>query len=100
SLEDTALVNCVTAIVEKNAGTGISVYPNPSNGQFQLIIGNGQLVTGNEQVSIYNMLGDKVYSTIITNHTSNLNLNVPGGIYFLQIKSENGIIVQKLTIDK
>ncbi|MBI5220098.1 MAG: SprB repeat-containing protein, partial [Bacteroidia bacterium] len=32
SLEDTALVNCVTAIVEKNAGTGISVYPNPSNG--------------------------------------------------------------------
>jgi hypothetical protein len=100
SEQDTALVNCTTAITEMNNGTGISIYPNPSMGQFHLIIESGQASTTIEQISIINALGEEVYSVTKGGQMIDMNLDIPAGIYFMRVKTDNAITVQKLIINK
>ncbi|MEK6617013.1 MAG: T9SS type A sorting domain-containing protein [Bacteroidota bacterium] len=78
--------------------TQISVYPNPNIGQFTLVIESN---AKQSQIEIYNVLGEKVYSEKILNLKSLIiNLDVPDGVYFLQLKSENGTETKKLIIQK
>jgi sugar lactone lactonase YvrE len=74
---------------------GILLYPNPSNGVFQLGIRNKQLgMTCN--IEIYNILGEKVYSQIITSSNYQIDLsNQPAGIYLLKLQSEDGSMITK-----
>ena len=64
------------------SGTGISenmnneiavtIYPNPNSGLFQITMDNAQLKSIS-QISIYNVIGDKIYSNDrkqITNNTT------------------------------
>jgi len=44
-------------------------------------------------IEIYNVMGEKIYSTII-------NLDAPNGIYFPQLKTEQGIANKKIMINK
>ncbi len=66
---------------------GISIYPNPSNGNFQLKMSSDQ--TGKEYaLSVYNILGTKVYSKTSFRAQSLSTVNVadlPKGTYLLRI---------------
>jgi len=65
----------------------IKVYPNPSNGIFTVELGE---VTGNTQISFYNMLGQEIYSTPLTTIKTSLNLGTqPKGVYLYRILNEN-----------
>ena len=85
-------------------GTGITnlsqqqetiIFPNPSEGKFIL---NSETDKG--EISISNIAGQKVYLSTINNQSSTINLDLPNGIYFLQLKTEQGITTQKLIINK
>jgi streptogramin lyase len=72
-----------------------SVYPNPSNGQFQIVIASE---AKQSLVDVYNMLGEKVYSNelLITNYQLLINMsNQPAGIYLLKLKTEDGSIITR-----
>jgi len=76
----------------------ISVYPNPSNGKFTL---SSEITQG--EISIYNTEGEKVTHSVIPNAVRNLPIDLssqPNGIYFLQLKTEQGIATKKLIINK
>jgi hypothetical protein len=88
-------VSIPAGINELNNGSGeVVVYPNPSNGVFQLKITNYELRI-NDNVEVYNVLGKKVYSGIANSHgplansqiTINLN-NQPTGIYLYRILND------------
>ncbi|MGP8214693.1 MAG: T9SS type A sorting domain-containing protein [Bacteroidia bacterium] len=69
-----------------------SVYPNPSNGIFQLRIKNYELGI-NSTVEVYNVLGGKVYSNHQITKLSNYQIDIsnqPNGIYFYRVIAENG----------
>ncbi len=70
----------------------ITVYPNPTNGQFTVLssVGSGQL-----SVEIYNVLGEKVYSQLnIQNSTFGINISSePNGIYLIRILDKDGNLV-------
>jgi len=96
-------INDITA----NAET-ISIYPNPSSGEFT-IKANGQQLMANSYIEIYNILGERVYSQLsIANPDSYrdplaINLsNQPGGIYFYRVTAQGGDLVGegKLIIKK
>jgi len=82
---------------------GITVYPNPCNGTFELGISNYQ--SGMKyNVEIYNVLGEKVYSKLSIVHSPlSIDLrNLPNGIYFYRIIKEDSsslgegkLIIQK-----
>ena len=93
------------------------MFPNPSNGEFKIQIGNGLPIAigmagGNEyksdsyRIEVYNVYGEKVNSEKILNPIPitigilTLNLNLPQGIYYLKIISDKGTAVKKIVIAK
>ncbi|MGP8214928.1 MAG: T9SS type A sorting domain-containing protein [Bacteroidia bacterium] len=89
-------------INELSNNADISVYPVPNNGNFQLKITNYELRV--ENIDVYNILGEKVYSQAInqvqTNLNLNLNLNLDNGIYILRVITDKGIISKKIEVVK
>ncbi|MGJ8683217.1 MAG: T9SS type A sorting domain-containing protein [Nonlabens sp.] len=71
------------------------VYPNPSNGTFQVNLNQA----GMAQVEIYNLLGQKVYSSDITNqriHTIETTLS--SGNYILKATQDGTVAAEKIII--
>ena len=91
-----------TGIYENNLQNELSIYPNPTNGKFQIQMDNGKLSIENYQLSIYNVYGEKVFqSANLQISKSIIDLSSqPNGIYFLQLKTEQGVAVKKLMISR
>jgi len=84
--------------------SSITIYPNPSNGIFQLKITNYEL-GNNNTVEVYNILGEKVYShqLLISNSQFLIDLSSqPNGIYLYRVTSETGNLIGegKLEVQK
>jgi len=83
----------------------ITVYPNPSNGIFSVTVAGGSSMTaqaGQFKIEIYNVLGEKVYNSQI----SNLNTQYPidlrkqaKGVYNLKISTDEKVITKKIVIE-
>jgi PKD repeat protein len=78
-----------------------NVYPNPNNGNFNLNI-NG-LQPGAVKVSVYNVVGELVYSA--DNETSKGSLSkdiqlsgASSGVYFIQVNSNNHVFTKKVVV--
>src|SRR6185312_5020783 len=87
------------AVSEVSAATSIKVYPNPSNGVFNVEISS---ITGNPQIAVFNVLGQEVYTSRLTGTQTTLNLVAqPKGIYLYRVINENGTPVStgKIVID-
>jgi len=74
---------------EKNS---FSIYPNPSDGNFTI---DHQLVGA--QLTVFNAMGELVYSTIIESPDINLSA-LPAGLYLLQVNEDNNISSGKIII--
>jgi len=77
------------------SGNGhVSVFPNPSNGQFVISIKNNEVGTA-KQVNIYNVLGEIVYSQPnIVNSTFNIDMSSQAnGMYMYRVLNPNGSIL-------
>ena len=89
-----------TGIADNNQlQTNISVYPNPSNGQFQFSIDNSQ-VTKHSKIEIYNVQGKRIYQSVITNTKPDIDLsNQPNGIYFVKFYNGQTVLTKKIVIE-
>lgn len=75
------------AAVSNNSIT-FKVYPNPSNGIFNVELEN---VTTNPQITIYNLLGQPIYFSKLTAVQTSINLsNQAKGVYLYRVLDENG----------
>jgi hypothetical protein len=75
-------------ILENKVQNSISVFPNPSFGQFTFELSN--IIPANQELDIYNMLGEKVYTTKLCTASTPVNLSSqPKGVYLYRIVSEN-----------
>lgn len=80
----------------------VSIYPNPTNGQ--LIIESLLKQSGDVQTNVINLVGQTVY-TSTENHTAGLyrntiELDLPAGIYYLVLQTDNGRASKKIEILK
>ena len=77
--------------------TTLDVYPNPSHGVVQLQINNH---IGDMSLTVTNVMGQIVFtSTIDSQHQEvNLSQQTPG-IYYLQLKTVQGLVTQKLVLN-
>jgi uncharacterized repeat protein (TIGR03803 family) len=76
----------------------LTIYPNPNNGQFTVKLNNNQI--GNT-LEIYNVLGEKIYQSVLSNSQSSINLSSqPAGLYFVYLKSCEGVEVTKVMVTK
>ncbi|MBO7616745.1 MAG: C10 family peptidase [Bacteroidales bacterium] len=72
----------------------VKVYPNPTNG-FVTVEAEGMT-----EVSVYNTLGQCVLQKEITCNPTALDLQqVSEGLYLLRVKTENGIISKRISVE-
>ncbi len=74
----------------------IKIYPNPSNGVFTI----SSLQPAPYNLEVYNVMGEIVFQSEIKNPKSEIHLDSPNGMYYLNIKTESGTVNKKLIIQK
>lgn len=87
---------------EVNLDEHVNVFPNPSQGNVNVDLAAFGL--GQTDVVIYNMVGEEVERTShnsVTPKRVRFNLeNQPNGVYFVKVRTENGISTKKLVLNK
>ncbi len=66
----------------------ISLYPNPSTGSFIVKTENGNYI---DNIEVYNMMGQIVYSSLFNTKTSEVEINLnqnKSGIYFVRVTGQ------------
>lgn len=98
-LEVTLTVDTGGGISESLANS-FSIYPNPTQGEFQLIFGLNE--PRDMHIEIINIVGDKVFIkdlNDIKNQTVNFNLEaMAAGVYFVTIQSEGESVSKKIVL--
>lgn len=73
----------------------LKIYPNPFNNEISLY-----LPASSMELKIFDVMGKIVFQKIASSEHETLNLNLPNGIYFLQIKNDNFTQTKKIEIIK
>lgn len=71
----------------------LNVYPNPSGGKFIVEIGNENYRMKSGSIEIYNVFGEGVFLSSIAFPRNEINLNLPDGIYFYQVRNKQQLVV-------
>ena len=83
-------------ITENTNSNNISIYPNPSNGQFNVTVSSLQK---SSSIEIYNSIGELVYSQKVINEQNTIELtNEANGLYFVKVMSDGKIVGTKKII--
>jgi hypothetical protein len=86
----------VTSVREEYLAEQISIFPNPSNNNFNIKSENLTL----KSLKIYSILGTEVFSN--QQLTQNISIDIPHfpkGLYLLKIETERGIVTKKLIVE-
>ncbi len=94
---DVQAFSCSGAGIEELGNNVFSVFPNPSNGNFNVVFNkplNGAVI------NLYNTLGEVCFEEkSTTGLIREINLkNISSGVYFMKISSDNKQSVQKIII--
>lgn len=85
-------------IAENSFSIYTFIYPNPSNGKFQITV-DGLPFIKNGNIEIYNVQGKIVYQSVITNTKSDIDLsNQTIGIYFVKIYNGQTVLTKKIAL--
>jgi len=78
--------------VDEMESDNVSVFPNPTNSHFTV---EGE---GLSHISVYNMVGQKVYEMNCQGESVDIDLNVETGIYMLRVSTTNGEVSKRITV--
>ena len=84
----------VGAVQETTTSHSVSIYPNPTNGILN-VAGQGTM-----HISVLNVLGQTLQETCSEGNTTLDLSQYESGMYLVRIETENGVMVQKVTIRK
>ena len=93
----------ITNTTEVKETLELEIYPNPSNDIFNIIFNSN--IKQNINLRIYNVLGDVIFSEILTGFNGNYNRTIdmkayPNAIYILQLNTKEGVLNKKLVLEK
>jgi plastocyanin len=100
SMKGTIIVQASLGLAQNTAKKGFSVYPDPSNGNFQLEMTNVQSDDPYD-LTIYDLVGNIVYAVSGVRRQSPLRIDIPDvskGIYFIRINDGTEIYDKKIII--
>lgn len=76
----------IASINDNQNNESTRIYPNPSTGKFIIEMQKGKGNTGNEIIEIYDVYGKKVFQSEISSLKSEINLDLPGGMYLYRLR--------------
>lgn len=88
---------CVgTVSAPTEIATEMSIYPNPTTGMLN-VASNDEI----DSIEIINSVGTTVISTNIAGSSSSVDMsNLPNGMYFVRVSTDNGIEVVKVVLER
>ncbi len=97
---DVEVIDCANGVNEVAANnTQLNLSPNPNTGVFTIQLPSS--TSANANVVITNVLGAKVKEfTINTNQTTEVNMDVAAGVYFLSATVNNTVYTARMVIAK
>jgi hypothetical protein len=72
----------------------LTVFPNPSNGQFTIVLQTDRMT----RLTILDMQGKQVHDTTVNTSLAQVDLDLPEGIYLLQVMAEDGMTYNKILL--
>ena len=88
----------VTGVKEELNAKLVSVYPNPSNGEFK--VSAKDMKGSNLNLVVRDLQGKLVYSANAAKEGASINLsNVASGIYMLQVSTDSEIAIKRLIVE-
>lgn len=99
-MKGTITVLNTTGLSLNPSGEGVFVYPNPSDGNFQIKVSNSNFAP-QFNVEIYNLLGSKVYnkSDLKKDDISNIDAaSLPKGTYVVKLFDGKAILYRKIVV--
>lgn len=86
----------ITEVIDLTDNSTITLYPNPSTGQFTVEFGDA---VGEKQLRVYTMNGDLVYESTFYGEKAEIALNgATAGIYVVQVVTADDAMTQQLII--
>jgi hypothetical protein len=80
--------------IQDNSIEGLNFYPNPvTNGKLYITSKNNE----DKQIAIFDVLGKKVFQTLLTSKELNISSLSPG-IYFIKIEEGDASTTRKLIV--
>ncbi|HXB12928.1 MAG TPA: T9SS type A sorting domain-containing protein, partial [Bacteroidia bacterium] len=77
----------------KKKNEEVKLYPNPNSGLFTVSRENTNVKA---EVGIYNMLGEKIYTTELSTENTEIDLNhKAGGLYLYRVVTESGTLISE-----
>jgi hypothetical protein len=93
---DAVSIATASSVGINTASSSYKIYPNPAKNSIR--VESNQIIN---KVRIVNVLGQEVYSEILSNHGAQINVsNLQSGIYFVNIETTEGTKTQKINILK
>ncbi len=99
-IDNIYFANWICESISETSKSNFEFYPNPNNGKFNLIMNNENSLMNNE-VSIYNILGDKIYYNPKFNEQTSNEIDLSAfqkGIYFIKIYDKEKTNLRKIVI--
>ncbi len=95
-IDDVSVVDCTEiGIKEENKDERITVYPNPNKGVFEVRTDKLKI----KEIEIFNVIGEKIYIEEIKDmNIATINIITKPGLYFVQVKTENGTLRKKIVV--
>jgi len=92
-IKELTVVPALSGINEEMNLNAAYAFPNPSDGRFEISNGNAKITA----LEVYTVKGEKVYSGYKPD-SSVLDLDLPDGVYFLQLHSGSHTASEKIII--
>ncbi len=91
---DAAIVNCNLTNVEELEVANLNIYPNPTTGLLYLELDTN----GKEKISwsLFDLMGRKQLAQVATDKQQLDLSQLPSGIYWLELRSENAVLTRKV----
>ncbi len=92
-------VNCSTPTnINENASSQVSfdIFPNPAKGKISINLPNS---IGSCNLSVYNILGKKVYGQLLDSTAIDIDLNLKPGLYFVSLDNNSHQLIRKLILE-
>jgi Zn-dependent metalloprotease len=99
--EDYSITIGGTVGINENTLNGISIYPNPTTGIFNVTMNNANCTE--LMINVFDIQGKEVFNSLDKNISSNYNKqihleNLAKGIYYIKLNTNNAVKIQKLII--
>ncbi|MBT1711467.1 starch-binding protein [Fulvivirgaceae bacterium PWU5] len=86
-------------VYEEATSSAVMVYPNPAKGN-QLFVQLPELPeTSEAAVLIQNVQGQSVLETKVK-HSGMITHDLPGGLYFVRVRTANAVVIEKVVIER